>query len=166
MFSRDALWTCDPRLLKAFANSDLGAHPGNQATFDSTWNAMGDTAAGDETSKTLKYLLYGPAAGPARGPAPHLLAGTVPFAMTGFKEALLTRVLCVMQPDRFLSILKCTTEAGGKRETARMVYGTGAAGTRVGELDPRPAHPLEQRPPAPSSAMASPTSSTPPRSCW
>jgi hypothetical protein len=43
--------------------------------------------------------------------------------MTGFKEALLTRALCVMYPDRFLTILKYTTEAGGKREIARMVYG-------------------------------------------
>ncbi|MFE7359027.1 hypothetical protein ACFU8Q_39565 [Streptomyces sp. NPDC057543] len=43
--------------------------------------------------------------------------------MTGFNEALLTGVLCVMQPDRFLSILKYTTEAGGQREIARMVYG-------------------------------------------
>ncbi len=53
----------------------------------------------------------------------HLLSGTKPFAMTGFKEALLTRVLCVTYPDRFLTILKYTTEAGGKREIARMVYG-------------------------------------------
>jgi hypothetical protein len=43
--------------------------------------------------------------------------------MTGFKEALLTRVLCVGCSDRFLSILKYTTEAGGKRELARAVYG-------------------------------------------
>ncbi|MEU9106898.1 hypothetical protein AB0D54_21600 [Streptomyces xanthophaeus] len=43
--------------------------------------------------------------------------------MTGFKEALLTRVLCVVRPDRFLTILKYTTEAGGKREIARKVDG-------------------------------------------
>ena len=43
--------------------------------------------------------------------------------MTGFKESLLTRVLCVVQPDRFMSILKYTTEAGGKKEIARAVYG-------------------------------------------
>lgn len=52
-----------------------------------------------------------------------LLSGAKPFAMTGFKEALLTRVLCVMDPDRFLTILKYTTEAGSKREIARMDYG-------------------------------------------
>jgi hypothetical protein len=48
----------------------------------------------------------------------HLLDGSKPFSMAGFKEALLTKVLCVVQPERFLSILKYTTDAGGKRELA------------------------------------------------
>ncbi|MFC8256904.1 hypothetical protein ACFUNF_04415 [Streptomyces sp. NPDC057291] len=123
IFSPDGLRTCDPKLLKDFANSDVGAHPGNQATFNSAWNAMGDTAAGKATRQTIEYLLYGPADVQLEDRLQELLTGTKPFAMTGFKEALLTRVLCVMQPDRFLSILKYTTEAGGKREIARMVYG-------------------------------------------
>ncbi|MGW1782640.1 hypothetical protein ACWCQQ_26410 [Streptomyces sp. NPDC002143] len=123
IFSPDGLQTCDPRVLKDFANSEVGARPGNQATFNSAWNAMGDAAAGKETRKTIEYLLHGPADVPLEDRLQHLLAGTKPFAMTGFKEALLTRVLCVVQPERFLSILKYTTEAGGKREIARMVYG-------------------------------------------
>ncbi|MFJ4790067.1 hypothetical protein [Streptomyces sp. NPDC088794] len=123
IFSPDGLLTCDPRSLKDFANSDVGAHPGNQATFNSAWNAMGDTAAGESTRQTIEHLLYGPAEVPLEDRLQELLAGTRPFAMTGFKEALLTRVLCVVQPDRFLSILKYTTQAGGKREIARMVYG-------------------------------------------
>ncbi|MDX2681659.1 hypothetical protein [Streptomyces soliscabiei] len=52
-----------------------------------------------------------------------LLDGTQSFAMTGFKDALLTKVLCIIEPDKFLSVLRYTTEAGGKREIARMVYG-------------------------------------------
>ncbi|UIX34086.1 hypothetical protein [Streptomyces sp. GQFP] len=123
VFSPDGLRTCDPRVLKDFANSEVGARPGNQATFNSAWNTMGDTAAGEATRKTIEYLLYGPDAVPLEDRLQQLLDGTKPFAMTGFKEALLTRVLCVMQPDRFLTILKYTTEAGGKREIARMVYG-------------------------------------------
>jgi len=123
IFSPQGLQTCDPRALKDFANSDIGAHPGNQATFNSAWNAMGDAAAGESTRQTIEYLLYGPADVPLADRLQHLLTGAKPFAMTGFKEALLTRVLCVMQPDRFLSILKYTTEAGGKREIARLVYG-------------------------------------------
>ncbi|MEU5346172.1 hypothetical protein AB0H18_35985 [Streptomyces sp. NPDC020766] len=123
VFSPDGLRTCDPRVLKDFANSDVGAHPGNQATFNSAWNAMGDAAAGESTRRTIDYLLYGPDDIPLADRLQHLLTGTKPFAMTGFKEALLTRALCVTQPDRFLSILKYTTQAGGKREIARSVYG-------------------------------------------
>ncbi|WP_371593897.1 hypothetical protein [Streptomyces virginiae] len=123
IFSPDGLWTCDPRTLKDFANSEVGARPGNQATFNSAWNDMGDTAAGEATRQTIEYLLHGPSDLPLEDRLEHLLSGTKPFAMTGFKEALLTRVLCVTHPDRFLTILKYTTEAGGKREIARMVYG-------------------------------------------
>lgn len=123
VFSPDGLWTCDPRLLKDFATSKLGAYPGNQSVFSSAWNAMGDAAAAESTRRTIDYLLYGPAAVPLADRLQHLLAGTKPFAMTGFKEALLTKVLCVVQPDRFLTILTYTTEAGGKREIARSLYG-------------------------------------------
>lgn len=123
IFSPDGLRACDPRRLKDFANSEVGAHPGNQATFNSAWNAMGDAAAGGATRETIAYLLYGPDDTPLGDRLHRLLAGTEPFAMTGFKEALLTRVLCVVEPERFLTILKYTTEAGGKREIARKVYG-------------------------------------------
>ncbi|WP_225859568.1 hypothetical protein [Streptomyces albicerus] len=37
IFSPNGLGTCDPRVLKDFANSDVGARPGNQATFNSAW---------------------------------------------------------------------------------------------------------------------------------
>ncbi|POX47686.1 hypothetical protein [Streptomyces sp. Ru72] len=122
IFSPEGLRTCAPRLLKDFANSDVGAHPGNQATFNSAWNAMGDTAAAEATRQTTEYLLYGPDDVPLEDRLQQLLADAKPFAMTGFKEALLTRALCVVQPERFLTILKYTTQACGKREMARMVY--------------------------------------------
>ncbi|MGW1818507.1 hypothetical protein ACWCQM_33685 [Streptomyces sp. NPDC002125] len=123
IFSADGLWTCDPRVLKDFANSEIGARPGNQATFNSAWNDMGDAAAAEATRQTIEHLLRGPEGVPLEDRLEQLLSGAKPFAMTGFKEALLTKVLCVMDPDRFLTILKYTTEAGGKREIARMVYG-------------------------------------------
>lgn len=123
IFSADGLWTCDPQLLKDFANSDVGAHPGNQSMFNSAWNTMGEAAAADSTRRTIEYLLHGPASVPLEDRLEHLLSGAKPFAMTGFKEALLTKVLCVVQPDRFLPILKYTTAADGKREIARKVYG-------------------------------------------
>ena len=42
--------------------------------------------------------------------------------MKGFKEALLTKVLCIVYPDRFLTILMYTGLAG-KREIARSLWG-------------------------------------------
>ncbi|MFJ8114272.1 hypothetical protein [Streptomyces sp. NPDC096132] len=113
IFPPDGLRTSAPRLLKDFANSDIGAHPGNQATFNSAWNAMGDAAAGEATSKSIAYLLYGPDEVPVEDRLQQLLSGAQPFAMTGFKEALLTRVLCVMEPERFLS-----TSSTRRRRTA------------------------------------------------
>lgn len=41
------------------------------------------------------------------------------LGMTGFRESLLTKVLCVVEPDRFLPILNYTSKAGGKREIAK-----------------------------------------------
>lgn len=43
--------------------------------------------------------------------------------MTGLKEALLTKILCVVEPEQFISILIYTSPAGGKGEIARDVYG-------------------------------------------
>lgn len=123
VFSPDGLWTCEPRLLKDFANTIVGAHPGNQSVFNSAWNEMGEAAAAESTRRTIEYLLYGPDSVPLEDRLEHLLAGAKPFAMKGFKEALLTKVLCVVRPDRFLPIVKYTTDAGGKREIAHKVYG-------------------------------------------
>lgn len=100
-----------------------GEVPHNQSMFNAAWNSMGDADAAESTRRTIEYLLYGPDDVPPEDRLQQLLDGTRSFAMTGFKEALLTKVLCVMEPDRFLSVLKYTTEAGGKREIARMVYG-------------------------------------------
>jgi hypothetical protein len=42
--------------------------------------------------------------------------------MKGFKESLLTKVLCVVDPERYLTILMYTGVAG-KREIARSLWG-------------------------------------------
>ncbi|TDD11849.1 hypothetical protein E1218_35625 [Kribbella turkmenica] len=123
IFSADGLWSCDPQALTDFANSEVGARPANVSVFNSAWNDMGTDVAAAYTRNTIDYLLRGPDDIPLEDRLQHLLSGTKPFSMPGFKEALLTRVLCVMHPERFLSILKYTTEAGGKREIARLVYG-------------------------------------------
>lgn len=123
VFTPKGLRACNPQVLKDFANFEIGARPGNQATFNSAWNDMGESAAAESTRSTIEYLLHGPDEVPLEDRLQQLLDDAKPFAMKGFKEALLTKVLCVMHPDRFLTILKYRTEAGGKREIARLVYG-------------------------------------------
>ena len=123
IFSREGLWTCSPQDLKDFANTETGARPGNMAVFNNAWNQMGSEAAAESTRRTIEYLLYGPEEIPLEDRLQELLAGAKPFSMTGFKESLLTKVLCIVQPERFLPILKYTTDAGGKREIAELVYG-------------------------------------------
>ena len=94
------------------------------SVFNNAWNGMGTEAAAESTRRTILHLLYGPEETPLEDRLNQLLEGEKSFAMTGFKEALLTKVLCIMRPDRFLSILIYTSRrGGGKREIARAVYG-------------------------------------------
>ncbi|WP_433166786.1 hypothetical protein [Kribbella sp. CA-247076] len=123
LFSTDGLWTCDPVDLWAFANDEAGAPPGDPSVFNAAWNEMGTEVAARYTRNTVDYLLRGPDDIPLEDRLQHLLSGTKPFSMPGFKEAMLTKVLCVVDAERFLPILEYTTEAGGKREIARLVYG-------------------------------------------
>jgi hypothetical protein len=78
----------------------LGYRRHSRCRVDEEAEALGDAAAGEATRRTIEYLLHEPDDVPLEGRLQHLLSGTKSFAMTGFKEALLTRVLCVMYPDR------------------------------------------------------------------
>lgn len=123
IFSPDGLRTCAPRDLKDFANNDTGAHPGNMSVFNTAWNHLGDAEAARRTRSTIEYLLYGPEHIPLEDRLTHLIDGPSSYEMRGFKEALLTKVLCIMQPQRFVPILIYTSPAGGKREIAKTVFG-------------------------------------------
>ncbi len=121
VFSKDGLWTCDPQDLKDFANTSTGAHPGNMAVFNTRWNEMGQQAAAQLTRETIDYLLYGPGDVPLEDRLTRLIRGGQDIGMPGFRESLLTKVLCVVHPDRYLPILRYTTQGGGKREIAAAV---------------------------------------------
>lgn len=123
IFSRDGLERCDPQDLKDFANTETGARPGNMAVFNTAWNSMGAKTAAQRTRDTISFLLYGPDHIPMEDRLTILITEDRGHGMTGFKESLLTKVLCIMQPDRFLPILTYSSPAGGKREIARWVYG-------------------------------------------
>jgi hypothetical protein len=121
-FSREGLPHAKPQLLKDFANSSVGANPGNMSVFNTAWNDMGPEAGAARVRASVDYLLYGPEDVPLEDRLTRLITGGDVFGMTGFRESLLTKVLCIVEPDRWLPILKYTGVAG-KREIAQSVYG-------------------------------------------
>ena len=122
VFSEDGLDQTAPQLLKDFANSSVGANPGNMSVFNTAWNEMGELAAASQVRAAVRYLLYGPENVPIEDRLTRLIHGDGDLGMKGFRESLLTKVLCIMEPDRFLPILMYTGVAG-KREIAQSVYG-------------------------------------------
>lgn len=122
VFSRDGLWDCNPQDLKDFANTTTGAHPGNMSVFNAAWNELGADAAAQRTREAVDYLLYGSDAVQMEDRLTDLIEGRRGLGMRGFRESLLTKVLCIMQPERFLPILIYSSPAGGKREIAKLVY--------------------------------------------
>lgn len=124
VFSKKGLPRCDPQDLKDFGNNAIGANPGNMSEFNAAWNA--DPAGGAErVREAIGYLLYGPKAVPVEDRLTDLIDPKGNVGMTGFREALLMRVLCVVRPAEYLPILIYSgpANATGKREIAERVYG-------------------------------------------
>lgn len=122
VFSLGGLGDCDPQDLKDFANTETGARPGNMSVFNTAWNKLGAETAAQRTRDSIEYLLYGPDSVPMEDRLTTLILEQGGRGMTGFKESLLTKVLCIMQPDRFLPILTYSSPNVGKREIAKLVY--------------------------------------------
>jgi hypothetical protein len=122
IFSIEGLPTANPQDLKDFANSGVGANPGNMSVFNDAWNEMGAEAGADEVRKVIDYLLRGTSTADIEDRLTELINDAKSVGMKGFKEALLTKVLCIVYPDDYLTILKYTGVAG-KREIARSIWG-------------------------------------------
>lgn len=122
-FSAEGLPEAAPADLKNFANNTILAHPGNMSVFNAAWNEMGDEKAAARLRSTIDYLLRGPEGTRLEDRFTDLVEERRGLGMTGFKESLLTRVLCIVEPDRFLPILIYTSPSGGKREIAASVWG-------------------------------------------
>ena len=101
----------------------MGANPGNVSMFSRAWKRLGEDVAADRTRASISYLLRGPETVPLEDRLSHLIEDHAGTGMPGFKEALLTKVLCVMEPDRFLPILTYATEETGKADLTLAVWG-------------------------------------------
>jgi hypothetical protein len=121
IFSKEGLKGAVPQDLKDFANSSLAGNPGNMSRFNDAWNEMGAEEGAQRVRDAIEYLLYGPDDTFLEDRLTHLIEGRRGFGMTGFREALLTKVLCMVEPTRFLPINKYSGVAG-KKEIAKWVY--------------------------------------------
>jgi hypothetical protein len=122
LFSKESLPTVSPEDLKYFANANIGANPGNMSVFNTEWNRLGPAEAASRVRDAIDYLLYGPENSYIEDRLTNLINGERGFGMKGFREALLTKVLCMAEPQRFIPILVYTGKAG-KHEVVRAIYG-------------------------------------------
>jgi hypothetical protein len=122
-FSAENLPHTTPNALKDFANSKVVARPGNMSRFNDEWRALGSQRAAEAFRGVVEHLLRGEDPPAPEDRLTELITADEPPAMPGFREAMLTRVLCIAEPERFLPILVYTSPAGGKREIARRVFG-------------------------------------------
>jgi hypothetical protein len=123
LFSADHLADAPAAQLREFGSSSFGDQPGTSNAFTTAWAALGDYEAARLTRGTIHYLLRGPAHLSLDQRFTQLVQGKHVVGMTGFKEALLTRTLCVAHPERFLPVLGYAGTQAGKRSIARQVFG-------------------------------------------
>jgi len=121
-FSREGLPSVPPEALLHFANSTTVANPGNMSGFNRAWKTQGDEAAARKVRETIEFLLYGPESLRLEDRFTQLVEGKKGLGFPSFKEPLLTKVLCVVEPDRFLPVVKYSAAADGKKEIAKLVY--------------------------------------------
>ena len=123
MFSAEGLAACEPQELKDFATSSVGAHPGNMSVFNRAWKRLGEDDAADRVRGAVEYLVRGPETTPVEDRLTRLIEDADGTGMPGFKEALLTKVLCITEPHRFLPILTYGAIDTGKHDITLAVYG-------------------------------------------
>jgi hypothetical protein len=146
IFSAEGLPHARPQDLKDFANNTIGANPGNMSVFNTAWNRLGDQVAAARVRRAVDYLLRGADERDIEDRMQILIVTDDP-GITGFRESLLTRVLCVVEPARFLPILIYTSSNWGKKEIAAAVFdieppsqkSTSMATGRLAFLEQRPA---------------------------
>jgi hypothetical protein len=133
MFSRAGLPHAEPGQLKDFVTSDVLALSGNTSSFSREWRKLGDRDASQRFRDAVEYLLRGESGDDEQSPDDPpledrftaLVDQTSPHAMGGARESVLTHVLVVARPERFLPILTVDGGSGGegKREIVASLLG-------------------------------------------
>jgi hypothetical protein len=122
MFRREGLATASPDALLEFAQTDTIASPGNMSGLNRAWKTQGADKAAQKVRESIEYLLYGPESLRLEDRLTQLIDGKKVGFPSFNKEPLLTKVLCVVEPDRFLPVLKYSAATDGKKEIVKLVF--------------------------------------------
>ncbi len=122
LFTQDGLAEATPEQLLYFATSDTLASAGNMSGVNRAWKTQGDDVAAQKVRETIGFLLHGPASLRLEDRLTQLIDGKKIGLPSFNKEPLLTKVLCVVEPERFLPVLKYTAPTDGKKEIAKLVF--------------------------------------------
>jgi hypothetical protein len=122
LFSRENLSSASPEQLLHFATSDTVASAGNMSGLNRAWKTQGPDRAAQKVRESIEYLLYGPESLRLEDRLTQLVDGKKVGFPSFNKEPLLTKVLCVVEPDRFLPVLKYSAATDGKKEIVKLVF--------------------------------------------
>jgi hypothetical protein len=122
LFTREGLPTATPEDLLDFATTDTVASPGNMSGLTRAWKTQGADKAAQKVRESIEYLLHGPDTIRLEDRLTQLIDGKKVGFPSFNKEPLLTKVLCIAQPDRFLPVLKYSAATDGKKEIVKLVF--------------------------------------------
>ena len=122
LFSRDGLQSAGPDDLLEFATSDVIANAGNMSGLTRAWKTQGADKAAQKVRDSIEFLLHGPESLRVEDRLTQLIDGKKVGFPSFNKEPLLTKVLCVSDPARFLPILRYSAPTDGKKEIVKLVF--------------------------------------------
>jgi hypothetical protein len=122
LFSREGLPTASPEDLLDFVTTDTVASPGNMSGLTRAWKTQGPDKAAQKVRESIEYLLHGPDSIRLEDRLTQLIDGRKVGFPSFNKEPLLTKVLCIAQPDRFLPVLRYSAATDGKKEIVKLVF--------------------------------------------
>jgi len=122
LFSRDGLRDASPDDLLEFATTDVVAPLGNMSGLTRVWKTQGAEKSAQKVRESIEFLLHGPESLRLEDRFTQLVDGKKIGFPSFNKEPVLTKVLCVVEPARFLPILRYSAPADGKKEIAKLVF--------------------------------------------
>ena len=122
LFTREGLPNASPEDLLEFALTDTIAGAGNMSGLNRAWKTQGADTAAQKVRESIEFLLHGPESLRLEDRLTQLIDGKKVGFPSFNKEPLLTKVLCVVEPDRFLPILRYSAATDGKKEIVKLVF--------------------------------------------